>query len=186
MPEDFLDPKQIIKNHLKPLPNMTAADFGCGSGGWSIPLAEILDSGKVYAIDILDEPLSALRSKLRSGRLFNIEIMKMDVEKTILRLLGNSVHIVLISNLLFQVNDKKKVLEEAKRILKPDGKILVIDWEKDSPVGPETRVAAEEVRSLADGLGLIFEDSFKAGSHHYGLILKKAGESGSSNINNFK
>jgi ubiquinone/menaquinone biosynthesis C-methylase UbiE len=173
MSEDFLDPKSIIRDYLKPQPGMVAVDFGCGSGGWSIPLSEALEGGKVYAVDILEEPLSALRSKMNARRIFNIEIVKMDIEKTILRFMPNSVNIVLLSNVLFQVKDKKKVLEEAKRILAPGGTMLIIDWEKDSAIGPETRISAEEMRSLADQAGFIFDQSFKAGSHHYGMTFKK-------------
>jgi ubiquinone/menaquinone biosynthesis C-methylase UbiE len=175
MPEDFLDPVSIIRNHLDLKPGMAAADFGCGSGGWTIPMAKALEGGKVYAIDIQEEPLSVLRGKLRSLGIFNVETIRMDVEKTILRLLDNSVHCVLLSNVLFQTDNKKRTLEEAKRILRPDGKILVIDWEKNASAGPETRISAEEVRSLADSIGLLFVEAFKAGGYHYGIIFKKAG-----------
>lgn len=173
MPEEFLDPKSIISNYLKPEPGMTAVDFGCGSGGWTIPLAEILESGKIYAIDILDEPLSALRSKLATRHIFNVEVMKMDVEKTIYRLLANSADIALITNVLFQAKEKKRIFEEAKRILKPGGKILVVDWEKDAVTGPDVRISAEEVRSLAAELNLAFMENFKAGDFHYGLTFAK-------------
>jgi ubiquinone/menaquinone biosynthesis C-methylase UbiE len=173
MPEDFLDPVSIIRNHLDLKPGMTAADFGCGSGGWAIPMARILEGGKVYAIDIQEEPLSALRGKLKAQKIFNVETIRMDVEKTILRLLDNSVHFILLSNVLFQTEDKKRTMEEAKRILRPDGKILVIDWEKKAANGPETRVSAEEVRSIADEIGLAFVEAFSAGGYHYGLIFKK-------------
>ena len=174
MSEDFLDPVSIIKNHLDLKPGMTAADFGCGSGGWTIPMARILEGGKVYAIDIQDEPLSALRGKLRSLRIFNVETIRMDIEKTILRLMDNSVHFVLLSNVLFQTEDKIRTMEEAKRILRPDGRILVIDWAKNASVGPETKLSAEEVRSMADAIGLVFVEAFQAGGYHYGLIFKKA------------
>ena len=80
---------------------MNGADFGCGSGGWAIPLAKALAEGKVYAVDLLEEPLSALRSRIRAANIFNVEIVKADVEKTIIRLLANSVDIVLMTNLLF-------------------------------------------------------------------------------------
>ena len=175
MPEDFLDPKQILLDHMNPQPGMVAADFGCGSGGWSIPLSAMLEGGKVYAIDIQEEPLSALRSKIASSRIFNIEIVKMDVEKTILRLMDNSIDLVLISNVLFQSKEKKHIVEQAKRIIKPQGKILIIDWEKDAPTGPEVRVSAEDVRGIADGLGLDLVETFKAGGFHYGLVFTKKG-----------
>jgi ubiquinone/menaquinone biosynthesis C-methylase UbiE len=174
MPEDFLDPKTVLKNYAGLRPGMTAADFGCGSGGWAIPIAEILEGGKVYAIDIQEEPLSVLRSLIKARRIFNIEVIRMDVEKTILRLLANSVDFTLLSNVLFQVSDRKRTVEEAARILRPDGKLLVIDWEKDAPAGPDSRISAEEVRTIADGLGLVFKEAFKAGGYHYGLVFQKS------------
>lgn len=176
MSEDFLDPKSIIRDYLKPRPGMVAVDFGCGSGGWAIPLAEALEGGKVYAVDILEEPLSALRSKIGARKIFNIEIVKMDIEKTILRFLPNSVNIVILSNVLFQVKDKAKVLEEAKRILGPGGLMLIVDWEKDAAIGPDARASAEEMRGLADQAGFSFGQSFKAGSHHYGMTFIKPGQ----------
>lgn len=79
--EGFLDPKEVLTTKLNLRENMTAADFGCGSGGWVMPLAKILKKGRVFAIDVLEEPLSALRGKIKLEGLFNIEIKKADVEK---------------------------------------------------------------------------------------------------------
>ena len=96
---------------------MTAADFGSGSGGWVLPLAKILEDGKVYAIDILEEPLSALRSRAKTLKIENIETIKSDVEKTS-KLSSGSCDLVLLTNLFFQVEKKEEVLEEAKKVLK--------------------------------------------------------------------
>ena len=156
---------------------MTVADFGCGSGGWVIPLAKILEEGKVYAIDILEEPLSALRAKINSPaggeKLFNIEARKADVEKGT-TLLSGSCDLVLMTNLLFECENKKKVLEEGKRILKKGGKILVVDWIKDNPLTPEIEwVDFDEIKKAAQDLALKLENEFEAGAYHWGLILTK-------------
>ncbi|PIW91239.1 MAG: hypothetical protein COZ90_01425, partial [Candidatus Nealsonbacteria bacterium CG_4_8_14_3_um_filter_37_36] len=74
----FIDPEEVLKQ-LKLEKNMTACDFGSGSGGWALPLAKKLEEGKVYAIDILEEPLSALRAKIKLGKILNIEVIKSDV-----------------------------------------------------------------------------------------------------------
>ena len=173
MASEFLDPKSIIKRYLKPRPSMVAADFGCGSGGWAIPLARILEEGKVYAIDLLEEPLSALRSKIRTENIVNIEVVKADVEKTILRLLANSADIILMTNLLFQTKNKDGVFAESLRILKPGGKLLVIDWSEDAALGPKVRITPEAVNELAKKFGFKPADEFDAGSHHFGLIFEK-------------
>lgn len=152
---------------------MVAADFGSGSGGWAIPLARILEEGKVYAIDILEEPLSALRAKVKIEKLFNVEARKADVEKGV-TLLSNSCDLVLMTNLLFECENKKQVLEEGKRVLKKGGKILVVDWIKDNPLTSEIEwVDFDKVKEVAKDLGLGPEKEFEAGLYHQGLILTK-------------
>ncbi|KPJ73647.1 hypothetical protein AMJ48_00250 [Parcubacteria bacterium DG_74_1] len=170
--QDFLNPPEILKR-LKLRKSMTAADFGSGSGGWTIPLAKILEEGKVYAIDILEEPLSALRARLKMEKLFNVELRKADVEKGT-TLLSNSCDVVLMTNLLFECENKKQALEEGKRILKKGGKILVADWIKDNPLTPEIEwLDFDEIKEIAKGLGLELEKEFGAGLYHQGLILAK-------------
>jgi len=152
---------------------MVAADFGSGSGGWAFPLAKKLEEGKVYSIDILEEPLSALRAKAKLEKIFNIETIKSNVEKGS-KLFNESCDLVLMTNLLFQCEDKKKVIEEGKRVLKPGGKILVVDWKLDATLGPEKgRVSPEEVKETALDLNLRIEKEFEAGIYHWGLILVK-------------
>ena len=170
--EGFLNPEEVLKQ-LDLKESMTAADFGSGSGGWVIPLAKKLDGGKVYAIDILEEPLSALRARTKLEKIFNVETISADIEEGV-DIFEGSCDLVLMTNLLFQVEDKKKVLEEGKRILKPGGEILIIEWKPEAPLGPkEGRISAEEVKETALDLNLTIEKEFDAGAYHYGLVLVK-------------
>lgn len=172
--EGFLDPQKVL-NKLKLREDMVAADFGSGSGGWAIPLAKILKEGKVYAIDILEEPLSALVSRMRLERVLNIDTIRSNVESPNgSKLTDGSVDLVLMTNLLFEVEDKKKVISEAKRILKKRGKILIVDWRVDAPFGPvEGRISPEEVKEIAKDLNLEIKKEFEAGRYHWGLVLTK-------------
>ena len=171
---EFLDPEEGLKQ-LRLKKGMTAADFGSGSGGWAIPLAKILEEGKVYAIDILEEPLSALKSRARLEKIFNVEIIQSNIEATRgSKLSDSSCDLVLMTNLLFQCENKKSALEEGKRVLKPGGKILVVDWKEETPLGPKGgRVSPEEVKKLAKELNLKVEKEFEAGLYHWALILVK-------------
>ena len=169
---EFLNPTEVLKQ-LKLEKNMVAADFGSGSGGWAIPLAKKMEEGKIYAIDILEEPLSALKARAKLEKIINIETVKSDIEKTS-RLFEDSCDLVLMTNLLFQSEDKKKVLEEGKRVLKFGGKILIVDWKEDAPMGPKGgRVSPEEVKETALDLNLRIEKEFEASPYHWGLILVK-------------
>jgi len=170
---EFLNPEKILEK-LNLRENQIAADFGSGSGGWAIPLARILKRGKVFAIDILEEPLSVLSLKLKTEKIYNVEIRKADVEEKV-PLLPEFVDLVLMTNLLFECKNKRKVLEEGKRILKKGGKILVVDWKEDLPkeIGPEEKVKKEEIKEIAKELGLKLKEEFEAGDFHFGLIFEK-------------
>ncbi len=173
--EPFLNPPQVLAQ-LEYHKRMVAADFGSGSGGWALPLAKILEDGKVYAIDLLPAPLSALKSRLTAEKILNIEIVCSNIEeKNGSKLKNESVDLVLMTNFLFQVEKKDLVFEEAKRILRAKGKILVVDWKNDSVLGPENgRFPAEKAKEVAKAHGFVLENEFSAGKSHYALVFTKA------------
>ena len=172
--DTFLNPT-IILGELKLRPNMLAAEFGCGSGGFVIPLAKILEDGFVFAIDIQTAPLSALKSKAVSERVNNIRIVHSDLEKSRGSTLTDLyLDLVLIPNLLFQVTDKKVIISEAVRILKKSGKLAIIDWHPSASQGPEgNRISPEEIKSLCQEMGLDLEKEINAGKYHYCLVFAK-------------
>lgn len=168
----FLNPNEIIKN-VQLRSTMSACDLGCGSGGWAIPLAKQLKDGTVYAVDILDDVLSVLQSKVSAQNLSNVKTVKGDIEGNI-NLREDYFDLVLMTNLLFQVENKSKVLELAKRLINQNGMILIVDWKKDAPMGSsEGRVSLQEIKEMGSSIGLKIEKEFVAGAFHWGLILKK-------------
>ena len=170
----FLNPEEVL-DQLNLKPDMVAAEFGCGSGGFSFPLAKRLENGLVYAIDILQEPLSALNSRALLENIINIRVIRSDLEKPRGSTLRDiSLDLVFIPNVLFQVDNKDAIIIEAKRVLKTGGKIVVIDWKKGATQGPEKgRVAPDEIKKIAEKAGLVFGKDFEAGKYHFGLIFKK-------------
>ena len=172
MPE-FVNPIQIL-DQIGLKANMTAADFGSGSGGWAIPLAKLLEDGQVFAVDIQEEPLSALEGRAKLQGIPNIRKIIANVEEKIPGLPELSCDLILMTDLLFQIDNKEGVFKEAKRVLKPGGKILVVEWTPGVSLGPkEGRVSKDEVKEIAKNLGFQLEKGFKAGDYHYGLIFKK-------------
>ncbi len=168
----FLEPKDVLGKIIVK-EDFIAADFGCGSGGWVLPLAKILKDGKVYAIDLLEEPLSALKSRMKTFKISNIEIIKADVEKNS-KLFNDFCDLVLMTNLLFEVDDKKKIMEEGKRVLKKRGKLLIVDWKEESLLGPKDKVSVEELKEIARKIDFKLEKEFEAGLYHWGMVFKKS------------
>src|SRR6056297_2808988 len=124
----FIQPDQVL-NKLQLKPGMNAAEFGCGSGSFTIPLAQKLSEGQVYGFDVQQEPLSALKGEADLKNINNIttRIVNWEQPKST-NLPVKAVDVVLIINMLFQVEDEEPVINEAKRVLKEGGKCLVIDW----------------------------------------------------------
>ncbi len=168
----FLNPKQVL-DQIELKPSMIIADFGSGSGGWVIPLAKKLKHGKIYALDILEEPLSALNAKLKMEKgSLPIETMKADIEKKT-PLSVDRCDLILMTNLLFQVEDAEAVFKEVDRVLRPDGKILVVDWKKEASQGPEERIDIEKIKEIGEKFGLKTKKEFEPGKYHYALVLTK-------------
>lgn len=159
-------------------PGMKVADFGSGSGAYVLAIAkELQGSGHVYAIDIQKDLLRRIKNEAERAGYTNVEVLWGDLEaENGSKIADNTLELVLISNLLFQIEDKRQVLAEAKRILRPNGGLAIIDWsESFGGLGPhkDDIVGKDQVLTLARTVGLTFVKEFPAGTHHYGLIFRK-------------
>lgn len=157
---------------------MKVADFGAGSGAYVFELAErVGGSGRVYAIDVQKDLLRRLHTETTHRGLNNVDIVWGDLEAPNgSKIADGALDVVLISNLLFQLDDKHAALKEGKRILRPGGRLAIIDWsESFGGLGPhrDDVVTKEAAYALAHEAGLSFQKEFSAGAHHYGLIFKK-------------
>src|SRR3989344_1203499 len=111
-------------------PGMLGADFGSGSGAYTLAIADRLEGvGHVYAIDIQRDLLRRIANEAAKLGHKNVEIIWADLEvPRASKLAGETLDFVLISNLLFQVPDKGALLAEARRILKATGRLAIVDW----------------------------------------------------------
>lgn len=175
--DGFLHPERIL-SYLDIRPGMVIADFGCGGGHFTIAAArKVGENGKVYAIDIQKQILDLVKSRANLEHLLNVEPVWADLERERGSRLGDAaVDLVIISNILFQAEKKAQVIMEAHRVLKPGGRLAVIEWDKTPlPGGPtETmRVPKTAAKAMAESSGFELEKEFESGSHHYGLSFAK-------------
>jgi len=160
------------------------ADLGCGGGYFTIPVAYLVgEKGIVYAVDIMEGPVEAVRSKAFLEKLNNVQVIRANLEKkgSLNKLIkSGECQCVILANTLYTSKKKKSILEEAKRILEPKGQLIVIDWvEKVSDAfrnfGPplELRISERETKGLIVKAGFTFKDNFEAGQFHYGMRFGK-------------
>lgn len=163
-------------------PGMHVADFGAGSGVYVHEIAKALaHSGRVYAIDVQRDLLRRIKNDATRHGYKNVDVIWSDLEhESSSKLANHSIDRVLISNVLFQLQHKDPVFVEAHRILKPNGTLIIIDWSDSfGGLGPvrEDVITREEAHELAESHGFELIRFFDAGTHHYGIILKKASQS---------
>ena len=170
-PEKNIDQLNIPDNSI-------IADFGAGSGAYTIAAAKKMHStGKVYAIDVQKDLLTRLENTCREQHVGNVGFIWGNLEEYGgTKLADNSVDIVILSNVLFQTPDKKTVIEEVKRVLHQGGMFLLIDWTGSfNSMGPtKEQVFPElEARKLVESLNFTFDRSIDAGNFHYGSVFRK-------------
>ncbi len=173
----FTSPEKVLEQ-LEIRPGNIIADFGCGTGYFTFPLAEkVKDEGKVYALDILADKLEAIESQAKVSGINNVEVKRVNLEKVGgSGLEDESIDWVFLVNMLFQNPDKGTVLAEAKRVLKPGAKIVVVEWKKEeTSLGPkaDTRISKEEIEELAKNNQFSITNDLNVDDFHYGIVLSK-------------
>jgi ubiquinone/menaquinone biosynthesis C-methylase UbiE len=171
----FADPKaNILQMGLHE--GMKVADLGVGSGHYAFAAAAIVGSGgRVYAIDVQEDLLTTLQAEARKRGIRTIETIWGDIERaggTLLK--DKSVDAAILSNTLFQLEDAPSAIAEAKRIIKPGGKLLVVDWAGSyAGMGPskEQIVTEQKAEELFIGGGFHKAKSFRGGPHHYSILF---------------
>lgn len=171
----FSDPeKNVAKLGLRD--GMKVADFGAGTGLYSkAASARVGQNGKVYAIEVQKDLVKKMESEIHNWKVSNIECIWGDIEKKHgTKIMDESMDAVIISNVLFQAEDKFGLIDEAKRILKKDGKVLLIDWQESfGGMGPsmEHVVNKDKAKDLFESRGFKLEDYVVVSPHHYGIIF---------------
>jgi len=153
-------------------------DLGAGTGFYAVRAGQMVPHGKVYAIEIVKDFLTTIKNKVKEAHLSNVECLWGDVEKVGGTNLKDEIaDSVIASNIFFQVEDKNNFIEEIKRILRPNGRVLLIDWLKDEDTEAVVKlkgaVSKDRAREMFEKHGLSFERDIDTGAHHYGMILKK-------------
>ncbi len=173
----FSDPQKNIAQARFAL-GSAIADFGAGSGHYVKALSVAVgEKGTVFAVDVQKDLLTRIKKDSIHAKQKNVEIVWGDLETPKgTKLREGVLDGVVISNLLFQVPKKEAIAEEAKRVLKTGGTVLIIDWaDSISSIGPKKDLMFEKVKSqtLFEKQGFLFEREIDAGNHHYGIILRK-------------
>ena len=105
---------------------MTVVDYGCGPGRYATRLAKLVgETGKVYAIDIHELAIEAVKKKIDKHSLGNIEPIL--VEGYNCTLPDSVADVVCAIDMFFIIKKPGEFLAELRRIAKNDGRLIIDD-----------------------------------------------------------
>ena len=137
-------------------------DFGCSSGHYSIPAAQVVgEKGGVYALDKENNKLSQLREKAEEKGLSNIETHITDGELKV-DLPDQSVNVILAYDVLHYLDRREKLLAEFDRVLKKEGLLSVYPkhHKDDYPLSNFARLSLEEIIKEIERGGFSLQEKF--------------------------
>jgi ubiquinone/menaquinone biosynthesis C-methylase UbiE len=126
----------LIRPAVRARPNATWADLGAGTGTFTEALAALLgDNGSVLAVDREAAALRALRRLAAHTPGAAIHVAEGDVREldAIPQLQREQLDGALFANVLHFVEDPHVVLQQVQQFLRPDGKIVVIEYDRRTP-----------------------------------------------------
>jgi ubiquinone/menaquinone biosynthesis C-methylase UbiE len=169
---------EAVCAHARIFSGMHIADFGCGRTGHLVfPIAHAIgEHGVVYAVDIMKDVLENIRKRSANmSTLHHIHTVWADLE-----LVGSTaipektLDAGLLVNVLSQSNNRHAMLDEARRLLKDKGRLVIIDWSKKGlSFGPDEArfVDFEDMISWATMHGFVLQSEFPMGAYHRGIVL---------------
>lgn len=154
---------------------MRVADLGAGAGYYVFEAAALVGhTGRVFGIELQQDLAARVKRSASEEGLENVEVLRGDLEEYRGSMLEDaSIDRVILSNILFQITHKETVVHEAYRILKPGGKVLVIDWRGSfGGMGPppEHIISPEEVHRLMERAGFTLDTPISPGQYHFGFV----------------
>ena len=150
-------PPGEVADRLRLHGGMTIADIGAGSGYFSIPFARMVaPGGRVYAVDLQPKMLEFLSAKLRRPDApANIETVEGSADRT--GVPDGACDLVFLAEVWHEIDDRAAVLREVTRILRPGGRLAILDWRPDlePPPGPPAhhRIAAADTAAELEASG---------------------------------
>jgi ubiquinone/menaquinone biosynthesis C-methylase UbiE len=155
-------------------PGLVLIDVGCGSGFFALPAARMVTpTSDIYAIDVDEESIDYLKKRAEAEGLKNIHLTMGKAEETVV--CEACADIVFFGNVLHDFQDQSKVLQNARKMVKPSGILVDLDWKKKATrLGPPPHIRFSEntVSAMLDKAGFTVGKIEDNGPMHYLIVAR--------------
>ena len=149
--DQWQKPHEII-TALALCPTDLVADIGAGTGYLSVRLARHLTAGTVYAVDAEKDMVQHLTDRAKASGIANLHPILADTTSANL---PEKVDISVLLDVYHHISNRPDYFKRLADSLKPDGRVAIIDFRPDSPVGApkEMRISADQIKAEITAAG---------------------------------
>jgi predicted methyltransferase len=163
-------PHEVIQA-LKLKPDSVVADIGAGTGYFAVRFAHMVPKGKVYAVDAEPDMVKYLADRAKRSGLGNLTAVQAQPGDP---KLPGKVDLTILVDVYHHIDNREQYFRRLQDSLNPGGRLAIIDFRLDSPVGPPraARIAAEKVKAELQGAGYALTEEHTFLPNQYFLIFK--------------
>ncbi|MGH8664564.1 MAG: class I SAM-dependent methyltransferase [Burkholderiales bacterium] len=144
-------PHEVIQA-LALKPNAVIADIGAGTGYFAVRFAHMVAKGRVYAVDTEPAMVQHVAERAKHLGIGNLTALRASPQNPGL---PEKVDLIVFVDVYHHVEQRDAYLRRLRDALKPGGRVAIIDFRMDSPVGPprSARIAPAQVKSELERAG---------------------------------
>ena len=163
-------PHQVIQA-LELAPGALVADVGAGTGYFSARLATMLPKGKVYAVDVEPDMVKHLAERARREGRKNLQAVQGAPDDA---KLPEKVDLILFVDVHHHIDAREQYFRKLRASLKPGGRVAIIDFRPDAPMGPpkHSRISSDKVKAELSAAGYSLAEEHAFLPNQYFLIFK--------------
>ncbi|HYC48966.1 MAG TPA: class I SAM-dependent methyltransferase [Burkholderiales bacterium] len=152
-------------------PDAVIADIGAGTGYFAVRLAHMTPGGRVYAVDSEPAMVKHLAERAKREGLKNLAAI---AAKPSDPALPEKVDVALFVDVYHHIDSRERYFRQLAGSLKPQGRVAIIDFRIDSPVGPprSARIEAARVKSELEKAGYALAQEHTFLPNQYFLIFR--------------
>ncbi|HEV7821083.1 MAG TPA: class I SAM-dependent methyltransferase [Burkholderiales bacterium] len=165
-------PHEVIQA-LALKPDAIVADIGAGTGYFAVRLAHNVPNGRVYAVDTEPDMVKHLAERAKANGVNNLTAVAAKPDDA---RIPEKTDVLLLVDVYHHIDKREAYFRKLAEALKPSGRVAIIDFAPDSPIGPpkSARVLPGRVTSelKAAGYDLVQEHTFLP--NQYFLVFSPA------------
>jgi predicted methyltransferase len=165
-------PHEVIQA-LKLKPDAVVADIGAGTGYFSVRFAHMVPKGKVYGVDTEPDMVRYLAERAKRDGLANLNAVAGAPDSP---RLPEKADVIVLVDVYHHVDARERYFRNLQDLLKAGGRVAIIDFRMDSPVGPpkSARMPPEQVKAEMQRAGYALAQEHTFLPNQYFLVFEPA------------